>query len=114
MSETLADKQSDPNRKPPVEEKKRIEIPAWWAIVALIMAGLVYLPIQYANIAPYCKRRRMHLAARRVATKGRSDRRGASAVQAEKPVTRAAEEGRKHKPSIARGGALVKQETEPR
>src|SRR5271166_7089484 len=41
---------SDPNKKEPDDEKKRIEIPAWWSIVALIMAGLVIVPIQYANM----------------------------------------------------------------
>ena len=41
---------SDPNKKQPDNEKRRIEIPAWWSIVALIMAGLVILPIQYANL----------------------------------------------------------------
>ncbi len=41
---------SDPNKKEPDDEKKRIEIPAWWSIVALIMVGLVVLPIHYANL----------------------------------------------------------------
>ena len=40
---------SGPNKKQPDDEKRRIEIPAWWSIVALIMAALVFLPIQYAN-----------------------------------------------------------------
>jgi hypothetical protein len=38
----------DPNKKEP--EKEPIKIPAWWSFVALIIAGLVFLPIQYANI----------------------------------------------------------------
>lgn len=33
-----------------VPEQERIVIPAWWSIVALIMAGLVFLPIQYAKL----------------------------------------------------------------
>jgi chemotaxis protein histidine kinase CheA len=44
MSHNLA-RQQQPSE--PEEEKKRIEIPAWWGIVAAIMAGLVFLPIQY-------------------------------------------------------------------
>jgi hypothetical protein len=47
MSDTPA---YDPNKKQPDNEKRRIEIPAWWSIVALIMAGLVVLPIYYANL----------------------------------------------------------------
>ena len=31
-------------------ERERIVIPAWWSVVALIMAGLVFLPIQYAKM----------------------------------------------------------------
>ncbi len=41
---------SDPHKKLPDHEKRPIKIPAWWSIVALIMAGLVVLPIQYANM----------------------------------------------------------------
>ncbi len=52
MSDTLAahKQPSEPNPKQPEDEKKRIEIPSWWAIVALIMVGLVVLPIQYASL----------------------------------------------------------------
>jgi len=38
----------DPNKKQP--DKERIQIPAWWSIVGLIMVGLVFLPIQYAKL----------------------------------------------------------------
>jgi outer membrane biosynthesis protein TonB len=50
MSDTgeVPQKAYDPNKNEP--EKERIQIPAWWSIVALIMAGLVFLPIQYANM----------------------------------------------------------------
>jgi hypothetical protein len=33
-----------------IPKKKRIVIPAWWSIIALIMAGLVIAPIQVAKI----------------------------------------------------------------
>jgi hypothetical protein len=50
MSDTggVQQKAYDPNKKEP--EKEPIKIPAWWSVVALIIAGLVFLPIQYANI----------------------------------------------------------------
>lgn len=38
---------SDPDNKPTGEVKKPLHIPAWWGGVALVMAGLVFLPIQY-------------------------------------------------------------------
>ncbi len=44
---TSQDRASDPDNTQPEEEKKRHQIPAWWGIVAAIMAGLVFLPIQY-------------------------------------------------------------------
>ena len=49
MSNSIKVPQQPPksDREPP--EKEKIEIPAWWSIVALIMAALVFLPIQYAN-----------------------------------------------------------------
>ncbi len=40
---------TDPKKKQQDEAKREIKIPAWWSIVALILAALVYLPIQYAN-----------------------------------------------------------------
>lgn len=41
---------SDPNQRPSERSRERAHIPSWWSLVLLIMAGLVYLPIQYANM----------------------------------------------------------------
>ncbi len=106
MSETLAEHQSDPNKKQPVEEKKPIEIPAWWAIVALVMAGLVFLPIQYAN--KYAKKADAPAEAQAKPAAAEP----ASAGQAETQATRAAEQEAPAKPSVAETAPLAKQETE--
>jgi len=50
MSSTgdVQQKAHDPSSKEP--EKEPIRIPAWWSFVALFLAALVFLPIQYANL----------------------------------------------------------------
>lgn len=112
MSHTVADKQqSDPNKKQSDDEKKKIEIPAWWAIVALIMAALVFLPIQYAN-----KHAKQTEATAEAEAKPGTAEPAAAATQeaapAETPATRTAEQEVQSKPAVAEAAPPAKQEIE--
>ena len=103
---------SDPNKKQPDDEKRRIEIPAWWSIVALIMAGLVFLPIQYAN--QYAKKN----APTEAEVKPNAAETAAPAKEEAKPaetqVTRAAEPAEAQpKPSVAETASPAKEEAKP-
>ncbi len=112
MSDTVAEQQqSDPNKKRPADEKKKIEIPAWWAIVALIMAALVYLPILYAEKhatkADAPKEAEAKPAAVEAAATTKQE-----AAPAETQATRTAEQEGQSKPAVAEAAPPAKQETE--
>ena len=101
---------SDPNKKQPDDEKRRIEIPAWWSIVALIMAALVFLPIQYAN------KHAVKSAAPTEAEANASapDAASQEAKPAETQVTRAAEPAEAQPKSVAAEAAPpAKEEAKP-
>jgi len=103
---------SDPNKKQPDDEKRRIEIPAWWSIVALIMAGLVFLPIQYAN--QHAKKN----APTEAEAKPNATETASSAKEEAKPaetqVTRAAEPAEAQpKPTVAETPSPAKEEAKP-
>ena len=103
---------SDPKKKQPDDEKRRIEIPAWWSIVALIMAGLVFLPIQYAN--QHAKKN----APTEAEVKPNAAETAAPAKEEAKPaetqVTRAAEPAEAQpKPSVAETASPAEEEAKP-
>ena len=103
---------SDPNKKQPDDEKRRIEIPAWWSIVALIMACLLILPIHYAT---------MHTK-KNVATEAEAKPTAAEtpspakeeAKPADTQVTRSGEPVEAQpKPSVAETASPAKEEAKP-
>ncbi len=103
---------SDPNKKQPDDEKRRIEIPAWWSIVALIMAALVFLPIQYAN-KHAVKNVPTEAEAKPTVTETASLAKD-EAKPAETQVTRAAEPAETQpKPSASEVAAPAKEEAKP-
>ena len=109
MSDTPA---SDPNKKQPDDEKRRIEIPAWWSIVALIMACLVVLPIHYANMHTK-KNVPTEAEAKPNATETASPAKE-EAKPAETQVTQAAEPAEAQpKPSAAEAASPAKEEAKP-
>ena len=103
---------SDPKKKQPDDEKRRIEIPAWWSIVALIMAGLVFLPIQYAN--QHAKKNVPVEAEAKPNAAETAALAKEEAKPAETQVTRAAEPAEaQSKPSAAETASAAKEEAKP-
>jgi hypothetical protein len=102
---------SDPDKKQP-DEKRRIEIPAWWSIVALIMACLLIVPIHYATMNTK-KALPAEAAAKPAAVETASPAKE-EAKPAEIKVTQAAEPPAvKPKPSGAEVASPAKQEAKP-
>ncbi len=104
---------SDPNKKEPDDEKKQIKIPAWWSIVALIMAGLVVLPIQYANL-----HEKKNVAPAEAEVKPNAPEAASPAKEdagpAETQATRTAEQpGAQPKPGTADAGSPAKDDVGP-
>jgi hypothetical protein len=103
---------SGPNKKQPDDEKRRIEIPAWWSIVALIMAGLVFLPIQYAN--QYAKKNVPTEAEAKPNAAETASPAKEEAKPAETQVTRTAEPAEAQpKPGAAETASPAKEEAKP-
>jgi hypothetical protein len=104
----------DPSKKQkqPDDEKRRIAIPAWWSIVALIMAGLVFLPIQYAN--QHAKKNVPTEAEAKPNPAETASPAKEEAKPAETQVTRAAEPAEAQpKPSAAEAAPPAKEEAKP-
>ena len=103
---------SDPNKKQPDDEKRRIEIPAWWSIVALIMTCLLILPIHYATI--HTKKNVPTEAEAKPNAAETASPAKEEAKPADTQVTRAAEPAEAQpKPSVAEAASQAKEEAKP-